>query len=520
MASGFVHEQAGMISVPVSEPDDFDGWREQARRLVQAGVPPARVLWDEAGSSGDLFAAANPLIPRVAGNAVGVRASKSFLEQASLAICHSDPARFVVLYRLLWRLQQSSAVMDDKADPDVVLLAKFAKSVQRDIHKMRAFVRFRQVEEAVGTATDRAHKKGEDQAAKSSPLLGLVPGSRAEPRQGVPSEAVPASASALRYAAWFEPEHHILRRNAGFFVRRFANMRWSILTPRGSLHWDMVTLAEGPPATRDQAPQGDATEDLWKAYYASTFNPARLKIGAMMNEMPRKYWKNMPETALIAQLVAGAQARSAAMVSAGESLHEQRPVDRDALAVAVARCQRCPIGALPTRAVTGEGPLNAQLMIVGEQPGDEEEAHARPFIGPAGQVLDRHLQQAGIARDSAYVTNAVKHFKFEQRGTRRLHLSPTAKEIDSGRWWLESEVEQVQPRFILALGVSAARALLGKTVNLARTRGEAILLDEGRELWVTAHPSYLLRLDGAARVREEQLFHRDLVTLSRRLDTV
>jgi DNA polymerase len=165
----------------------------------------------------------------------------------------------------------------------------------------------------------------------------------------------------------------------------------------------------------------------------------------------------------------------------------------------------------------GEGPQDAPLMIVGEQPGDQEDLAGRPFVGPAGQLLDRHLERAGIDRETAYVTNAVKHFKYVERGKRRLHQSPTAKEIDICRWWVESERAIVKPRLVLALGASAARGMLGKTVSITKARGAAIPLDDGSELWVTAHPSYLLRLDGAAQEEQTRLFDADLAAVSKRL---
>ena len=169
----------------------------------------------------------------------------------------------------------------------------------------------------------------------------------------------------------------------------------------------------------------------------------------------------------------------------------------------------------------GEGPSDAALMIVGEQPGDHEDQEGRPFVGPAGQLLDVHLERAGIDRGRAYVTNAVKHFKFtikaSGRGKRRLHQSPTAKEIDTCRWWIEGERELVKPKLVLAMGASAARGMLGKTVSIAKIRGQAIPLEDGSELWVTAHPSYLLRLDGDARNRQAALFDADLAAVRERL---
>ena len=271
---------AGAYGVRLIDHDDFDFWRERARALAQADVPPDRVEWVEPGHAGGLFGRDRRRLPAPPCDARAVRASRQFVALARTAICHSDPERFALLYHLLWRLQANPCLIEDRADRDVRRLDELARTVRRDIHKMRAFVRFRLVE-------------GEGEAE--------------------------------HYVAWFEPEHHILRINAGFFVHRFANMCWSILTPKGSLHWDGETLEEGPPAQRSDAPAGDPTEDLWRKYYASIFNPARLKVGAMLKEMPRKYWKNMPEAALIPELVAGAQTREAAMVAAGEIEEAERP---------------------------------------------------------------------------------------------------------------------------------------------------------------------------------------------------
>ncbi len=165
----------------------------------------------------------------------------------------------------------------------------------------------------------------------------------------------------------------------------------------------------------------------------------------------------------------------------------------------------------------GEGPDDAALMIVGEQPGDQEDLAGKPFVGPAGQVLDAALEAAGIERREIYVTNAVKHFKYVQRGKRRLHQSPTAKEIDICRWWHEAERAIVKPKVVLALGASAARAMLGKTVSISKARGQPMVLEDGSELWVTAHPSYLLRLDGDAKAEQERLFAADLAAVKERL---
>lgn len=206
------------------------------------------------------------------------------------------------------------------------------------------------------------------------------------------------------------------------------------------------------------------------------------------------------------------------MVTAGTLDMGERPGTLAAIDKAIHACRQCPIGLLENRAVMGEGPHDAQLMIVGEQPGDQEDQTGQPFVGPAGQLLDRHLERAGIDRGGAYVTNAVKHFKYVQRGKRRLHQSPTAKEIDVCRGWVESERAIIRPRLILAMGASAARGMLGKTVSISKARGAPIALDDGGELWVTAHPSYLLRLEGAAREEQARLFDADLAAVKERLE--
>ena len=196
---------------------------------------------------------------------------------------------------------------------------------------------------------------------------------------------------------------------------------------------------------------------------------------------------------------------------------EERPKSLSGIDEAIHACRRCPIGLLDNQAVMGEGPRKAALMIVGEQPGDQEDLAGRPFVGPAGRVLDAHLERAGIDRRQVYLTNAVKHFKFVQRGKRRLHQSPTGKEIDICRWWLDGEREIVRPRLLLALGGSAARGLLGKTVTIGKLRGHPHPLEDGSELWVTAHPSYLLRLQDEAKVEQERLFQADLAAVAERL---
>ena len=455
--------------VTLASEDDFDGWRNAARDLAEAGVPPQVVVWRVDGASDDLFARE---VPQPTGVTFAV--PRSFVELAQTVACHSDPERFALLYAMLWRLRSNRNAMEDRADSLVDRLERIAKEVRRDVHKMHAFVRFREMDG--------------------------------------------------RFVAFFEPEHHIVRHTAGFFVRRFTNMRWSILTPELSIHWDGETLTEGPGAIRADAPDGDPLEAIWKTYYASTFNPARLKVGAMLKEMPKKYWRNMPETSLVQPLVAGARAREIEMIarSSGEAAVAAGGL-KDALAAErkiepggnlrrsweevfkeARGCTRCDLYKHATQTVFGEGPLDASIMFVGEQPGDQEDLAGRPFVGPAGAVFDEALEKAGIPRSEVYVTNAVKHFKFIQRGKRRIHNKPDAGEIEACRWWIDQERALIRPPVTVALGATAARSILDKVVTIARVRGSPIPLTDGGECWVTVHPSFLLRIPEEDRKRVER----------------
>jgi DNA polymerase len=181
------------------------------------------------------------------------------------------------------------------------------------------------------------------------------------------------------------------------------------------------------------------------------------------------------------------------------------------------KCTRCELYKFGTQTVFGEAPLDASMMFVGEQPGDQEDIAGRPFVGPAGAVFDEALEKAGIDRSSVYVTNAVKHFKFVQKGKRRIHNKPDAGEISACRWWIAHERELIRPPVTVALGATAARSLIGKTVTIGKVRGEPLQLEDGTECWVTVHPSSLLRMpDREAREEGRRLFVRDLKLIKKR----
>jgi uracil-DNA glycosylase len=180
------------------------------------------------------------------------------------------------------------------------------------------------------------------------------------------------------------------------------------------------------------------------------------------------------------------------------------------LKAATMRCRECPIGEFATQSVPGEGATRAALMLVGEQPGDQEDLQGHPFVGPAGKLLAAALEQAGIPREQVFVSNAVKHFKFELRGKRRIHKTPTQKEAAACRHWLEDEIALVQPRVLVALGATAARSLVGRAVPVMAQRGQWIAREDGRQVLITLHPSALLRVLPPDREAAFAAFVRDL----------
>ena len=489
-----------MPQITLGGPADVEGWRAAARRLDLANAPPETVTWRLAGEAGDLFADEGqaPQTPQAEGEAAGRPAPRALVELFETMLLHSDPERFALAYRLLWRSRQQPHIIQIASDPDVARAQAMAKAVRRDQHKMKAFVRFRETRDLDGQAV---------------------------------------------FIAWFEPEHHIVGSVAPFFMRRFAGMRWSILTPRASAHWDGTALSIGPGAARASAPEGDDLEAFWRTYYASIFNPARLKVKAMTAEMPKKYWRNLPEAELIAPLIRQAGARMQEMIMAPPTIGRARaareaapdPVPEQSplldglqeLTPALNACRRCPLFADATQGVPGEGRAGAAIMFVGEQPGDQEDLAGRPFVGPAGRLFDIALERVGIPRAEAYVTNAVKHFKFEPRGKRRIHKKPAASEIDRCKWWLSNELRLVRPRLVVALGATAAGSLTGRAVGVQAERGVVhraaawsasperaawpMALAEAPDMLVTVHPSFLLRLQDEEQKRVEwRAFLRDL----------
>ncbi|WP_136636707.1 UdgX family uracil-DNA binding protein [Pseudooceanicola onchidii] len=450
-------------------------WRDAARAHLAQGTPPEALLWTHGDApQTDLFgatAAPNPAM------VTPLTVPKPFVDLSRRVVWHSDPERFARLYAFLWRLRDRPALMRDTADPDLIRLNGMEKNVRRCAHKMKAFVRFRDI--AQGTTGRR------------------------------------------RFAAWFEPTHFTLEPTSPFFARRFADMDWVIATPHVTARHENGRVTFAPGQAKPDLPE-DGAEQLWETYFCNIFNPARVKISAMQSEMPRKYWKNMPEAKHIPALIAGAEARVREMAETAptlpplraarvlDRLHQPRDLPELSFDAMRARAEEASRD-LPEgygRIILGEGPQTAQVMIVGEQPGDHEDQAGRPFVGPAGQLFDRIAAEAGLDRTGAYVTNAVKQFKFRRQGKRRIHMPPNRTEIEHGRWWLDLELQLVHPKMILSMGATALQALTGSRDGLLKRRGQIEATPYGPVL-VTVHPSYLLRLPDRVRQEDETALYRN-----------
>jgi uracil-DNA glycosylase len=456
----------------ITQDRDFETWRKSARRLLVDDVPPQNVMWTDA-SQPTLLPPDDDVESLPTSDALTV--PKAFVQIARIVGCHRSPDRWALLYRIVWRLTHGEAELLERiTDDDVHELNQMEKTVRRDRHKMTAFVRFRRVE-----AEDGEH-----------------------------------------FIAWHRPDHFIVKLTAPFFKERFAAMRWTILTPDDSVSWDGHSLCFSAGVPASAAPEPDDLETLWKTYYANIFNPARIKLNAMRKEMPVRHWATLPETQLIPDLLRDAPRRVEEMVnrakntdrpkttSAADFLPARRELPQ--LIEAASKCQGCSIYCQATQTVFGEGPAHASMMIVGEQPGDQEDLAGRPFVGPAGQLLDRVMQEVGLPREEVYVTNAVKHFKWEPRGKRRIHSKPSSREVAACHPWLEAEIATIKPKMILALGATAAQSLFGNGFRVTQHRGEKITSPHADWCMATVHPSALLRTPDDQREEAIAAFAHDL----------
>ena len=422
---------------------DWDGWRAATRAHVLAGTPPETITWSIGGTTADP--------PPEGSGSFGV--PRALVALAAQAIQARDPGRLDLLYRLVWRAQAGEPVLQQRDDPELTRARRLALAVRAEAHRMRTHLRFL---------------------------------------------ALPDPAATL-YLGWYAPAHYVLEANAQLLARRFAALRFAVLTPEASTHWDGADLRFGPGLDPALVPDDAALAAQWRDYgpdiLADTRTGTTVPAAEALDEDPRP-----PDRLPIGPVVLPSE-RDPALAAAAE----------DASA-----CRRCPLGDKATQTVFGEGPAGASLLFIGEQPGDQEDVIGRPFVGPAGQILDRALEAAGIDRRTIYITNAVKHFKFTPRGTRRIHQTPDAPEIQICRFWLDVERVQQRPQLTVLMGATAARAMLGRPVTIGRERGRPFRLPDGAQGFITVHPSFLLRLpDEASRTREYAAFVADLREASR-----
>ncbi|MBV9886985.1 MAG: UdgX family uracil-DNA binding protein [Acidobacteria bacterium] len=440
----------------------FEDWQKRARELLKKDVAPRDVIWVEESGQQPLFdasAGTQNISSQVTNgtNATSFKVPKRFVELARNVAAFRDTKKWGLLYSVLWRIaRENHHLLKVETDDEVIQLLRMEDAVSRDVHHMHAFVRFKKVTDTEGE----------------------------------------------RYIAWYKPDHKSIRLAAPFFAKRFAGMRWSILTPDGSAHWDGKALrfssgVDTPPANED------GLEELWSKYYATTFNPARTNLRMMRSEMPQRFWNNMPELANLGQVLAKAPGRVEEMIAVqkktpGAGAFVPPNADLKQLREAVSGCEGCELYKHATQPVFGEGPADARIVLIGEQPGDSEDRAGRPFVGPAGEVLNRALAEAGMNRSEVYLTNAVKHFAFEERGKRRIHRTPRLSEVTTCKPWMEAELEQVAPEILVCMGATAAKAVFGAQFRLTEQRGKFLESRFAAKTLTTYHPSAVLRADSPA----------------------
>jgi len=442
---------------------NFIAWRDAARDLLMHDIAPEAITWAGQGGAADLLMGAAPdHVPVPASAHPRVSIPRSLMDMLQNAACCRQHDRWAFLYRVLWRWTHGEHDVQSAADIDGARLHQMVKAVRREEHDMHAYIRFR----------ERAPELGDP-----------------------------------RFVAWFEPAHDVLPQVAEHFVSRMGKVTWLIATPDASVMWDGATLHNTGPLANSAADLVDAGEALWLTYYRSIFNPARLNAQLMQSHIPSRFWKHLPEGAIVPEMVSNA-AMGARRTGQLEAVGSRRgttipiaPADAQpdrAQPSSLDECRRCALWEHATQAVAGVGPAQARIMVVGEQPGDQEDLQGKPFVGPAGQLLERVFGEAGVERRTIYLTNAVKHFKWEPRGKRRLHKTPAQKEIEACSYWYEKELASVQPDVIVALGSTALKAVLGTNhVTLKDTLGKPIR-HQGKWVVTVYHPSYVLRVPDQA----------------------
>jgi uracil-DNA glycosylase len=436
----------------LQHPKSFDEWRLAVLSLLQTNRTPNEVLWSSEDQQPNLwFDTLN------SGAHYKLKIPSKLKELLMTLSMHRSLTRWNLMYRILYRsIHGEKNLLDDPADSDVATALRMQQEIENDIHRFYAFLRFKK------------HMDNEGEI----------------------------------FIAFFKPDHSILHAVLQFFVKRFGSMRWVIFTPEGSAYWDTRTLKIQD--TKIDMPQvnDQEMETMWSSYYSSIFNPTRSNEKLLKQHVPNRFRSNMPEMEQVSELLQNAPKRtdrmlesvsSAAISGWSESLQD--------LNIKLQRCVSCPIGLNGTRAVAGQGSLGG-IMLVGEQPGDEEEKCGDPFVGPAGEVLNEAFRDLNLNRNMIYITNSVKHFKFVMRGKSRIHDRPSHAEIGACRSWLNEEIRLVQPDVIICLGASAAQSVLGAKLDIGKNLNQEFTHPSGAIILVTYHPAAILRVPDPDRKRE------------------
>lgn len=452
----------------------FESWRKNARTLLEDKIHFEDVIW-ETSTTGSLF----DLMPDDHRPKTStIKIPREFIKDAAFVSTYNDDSTWSLLYRLLYRIAyEQKNLMDNPLDNDVLDFHRRMKLVGRDLHKMHAFVRFKEI-------------KHNDESI---------------------------------YMAWHRPDHRILKLSAPFFTDRFNGMNWIIFTEDESMSWINNELSFGPGISQKEAEAYDETEELWKTYYASTFNPARLKVKMMKSELPVRHWATLPE----AQLIDGLIKEAPYMVD--RFIETQRtqasasiPVNVSSLSelrTALPNCSACTICSKATAPVFGEGPMNADIVFVGEQPGSEEDIAGSPFVGPTGRLFMEALAKADIQRSDVYLTNAVKAFKWKDQDGFRKHVNPSSFEISACRPWVKAELEMIRPKILVCLGASAAQSVFGKVMKVNDSNGKVFQTALSDYTVILPHPSAILRMPNLEeQTRMLEQFENDIAELKELLE--
>ena len=468
-----------MSRISVRNISEFKDWRDVCKKLLSAEVRPEAVDWLEKEEPSSLFPSKDIETLRAVKE---LRMPKGFIPLAQLLSCHRDSKKWKLLYTLAWRIHQGERkLLSIPSDPDVRAAKLMCSAVSRDAHKAKAFIRFKRV-------------ANRQEAARE------------------------------QFEAYHKAEHFALRRISSFLKDRFNTFDWKVSTPLESLSWDgsSLTFSEGTlPANQ----QNDEQEELWNEYYSSIFNPSRANPKAMMNEMPKKYWGHLPEAKLIPGLLRDANERSKEMQKASLALIKdftqsipQDVTDLESLRRELQNCSACELCKSATQVVCGEGKASSRLLIIGEQAGDREDLLGRPFIGPAGTLLRKTLNELKFRIDDIYFTNTVKHFRFRQVEKKRIHQKPKIEHISACKTWLQLEIQIIKPTVILCLGTVAAQAIHGPEFKVAKQRGLWVS-EDSTDIIATYHPAAILRIPSGPKKDEvAQSFREDLKEVRARLD--